>query len=224
MITMSVDNASVQSIVNDIKRLDNAGKKSIRQATNWAGANICISLSAATKVSKSKRRIVTGKMHNVSMRGVMMYRGGKQVFFPLGYSKNFNAVPLKASNGKQLFLIKPSNVWVKEEEFKKMLASVPDNVENLKIKMAGLAKRSWRWLQRNVRNGGEATDSKGGKTVRVGSITWSGDNLTIHNRLGYIQMALKGGNSAVEIAISKAAESFKFKVDTLLGVERVKTS
>lgn len=225
MIAMSIDNASVASIVDDIKRLDAAGKKTIRAATNWAGVTICTSLASRTKVAKKKRKIVTQKMHNVAMRGVIMYRGNKEVFFPLAYSKNFNAVPLKAPNGKQLYLIKPSNVWVNnDEEFKRILAAQPDNMNNLIIKMAGLAKRSWRWLQRGVKSGGEAIDKEGGKSVHVGSITWSSDNLTIHNRLGYIQNALQGGNSAVSEAIEKAAKSFKWKVDELLGVEHgVKT-
>lgn len=223
MISLSIDNASVASIVNDIRRLDAAGKKSIRQAANWAGVTVCTSLASRTKVSKKTRKIVTRKYHGLSCRGVMVYRAGKEVFLPLFSSPTFNAIPITAKNGKKLFLLKEQNRCVTVSEFRAMLGSLIENKELLKIKMQGLAKRSWRWLQRAVKRGGNATDGQGGKSVNVGAITWFGDNLTIHNKLGYIQDALKGGDSAVTEAIEKAAKSFKWKVDQLLEPHGVAT-
>lgn len=224
MISLSIDNASVSSIVDDIKRLDAAGKKSIRQAANWAGVNICTSLASRTKVSKKTRNIVTRKYNGVSCRGVMAYRAGKEQFIPLFASKTFSAIPITAKSGKKLFLLKKENRYVTAEQFKSMLSFLVENKELLKIKMQGLAKRSWRLLQRSVNRGGNATDSQGGKNVNVGAVTWFGDNLTIHNRLGYIQDALRGGTSAVDMAIEKAAKSFKWKVDEMLGLHEIKTS
>jgi hypothetical protein len=243
MITMSIDNASVQSIVNDIKRLEVAGKKSAREATEWAGVTILRSLGAQTKVSPKKRKIVTqvtdvggginakgrkvrGK--KIRTKGVMIWRvlngKAKEVFFPIDFDKDVPVVHFIGRNNNALVRFISTGNVVSERAYSAMTKyQIAKNSYLAFIRMAGLAKKSWNWMKKRSKRGGGVSERFGGRVVNVGSISWMGDNLTIHNRLGYITDALKGGTSSIDQAIRDGAESFKWKVDELLGLHEIKT-
>jgi hypothetical protein len=225
MITLSTDNASVNSIINDIKRLDAAGKKSVHEATKWAGIVVCTSLGPQTKVSPKMRKVVRKAVIAGSkpVEGVMMYIGGKETFVPLN-SEDARVRFMTAKSGKELVQFLATGKFVTKEFYLTMKKSqLIRQTDRMIIRMNGLARRSWKWLQGRVKRGGYASDGKGGRNVRVGNVTWFGDNITIHNKLAYIQDTLVGGAGSVDVALENAAKSFKWKVDQLLGLHEIKT-
>lgn len=244
MITMSVDNASVNQIVNDIKRLDESGKKSVKQATEWAANAILKSLSAETVISPKRRKIITQstvigagrnakgrsvKGKNLRVKGVMMwrFRDGKSVeeFVQINLDKDVPVVHFTGRGNNQLVRLLKTGKVVSLRTYESMSKTqLARNSYLAFIRMSGLAKKSWGWMQRSVRRGGVSVDSIGGKRIRVGSISWFGDNLTIHNRLSYATDSLRSKESSVNTAIENGAKSFKWKVDELLGLHEIKTT
>ncbi len=242
MIEFTTDNASMRSITDDINRLKASGKKSIRSATEWAAHTIIKSLGVQTKVSKKRRDIITKtitgggqnaygkrvKGGSVRLRGVMMwrYRGGKKVeeFTPIDLDKDVPVVHFVGKNGNRLVRLVKTGKIITQSKFEAMSnLNLAKNSYLRFIRLSGLAKKSWTWMQKRVKRGGEVTGRQGGKGMNVGALTWVGPNLIIHNRLEYIRDALTSGDSSVNTALRNGAESFKFKVDKLLGVERIKT-
>lgn len=218
MIDISIDNASVQSIISDIRRLDAAGKKSIRQGAEWAGVYVCKSLGANSRISKKSRPIVKREINGVSVRGVMMYRNGKEVFMPIDTTKDVPIVRFKGKGGTDMVKVVRSGKIMTAKQFESLsTAKLLSSSILTKIRMSGLAKKSWSWLQRITRRGGYASDRFGGRTLNVGSITWFGPNMKIHNRLSYAADSLKGGLNAVNVAIEDAYKSFHFNVNRVLG-------
>jgi hypothetical protein len=229
MITLAIDNASMAGIISDIKRLQSASGKSTRLGAEWAGVNIIKSLGAQTRIGKKKRAIVTQTIDGVSRKGVMMWRGSRsgqvrEVFTPIDTAKDVPVKHFVGKNGNKLVRLIKTGKVITETEFKSMSqAQLARNASIVFIRMAGLAKKSWRWMQRRVERGGNANDSYGGKRLNVGSISWFGQNLTIHNRLSYIVDALTSKEASVNVAIQNGAKSFKWKVDQELAKLGLKT-
>lgn len=217
MIDVSIDNASVQSIIGDIKRLDAAGKKSIQQATVWAGVTVCTSLGASSRISKKSRPVVKKDINGVSVRGVMMYRNGKEVFMPIDTTKDVPIVRFKGRGGTDMIKVVRTGKIMTAKQFDNLsMARLFASSMLTKVRMSGLFKKSWSWLQRMTRRGGQASDRYSGQSINAGSVTFFGSNMTIHNRLSYAADGLKGGLGAVNVAIENAAKSFTFKVNQLL--------
>lgn len=219
MISISADNASLNSIISDIKQLRDETGKSTMQGARWAGVTICKALGVQTKVSKKRRKIVSKVIVEGTkpVKGVMIFRYGKEEFYPIDTTRDIRVSHFKGRGGTPMVRFLKSRKVVTEKEYEAMTQlQISRNANAVFIRMSGLAKKSWFWINRKVNRGGYANDRFGGKSLNVGSVTWFGPNMTIHNRLSYAVDALKSGEQSVYVALENAAKSFAFKVNETL--------
>ena len=211
----------VDDLFAQIRRAEKAIGKSASQSVAWAGAKVCTSIAARTKVAPKLRRIVSNpdKRYKTDRRrapfGVYTYKKGAKEFKPIFRTGEY---------GKFRFYDKDSLSWFErfgenKNQWRK-IASGPDIanpeiiVPGIKtdkrrvIGRSGLAKKSWQVLGRAVNRPG------GIKVMRVssGAIQWRYNRtyLKISNRLDYAVDALKGD---INEAIGAAARSLKKRID-----------
>jgi len=221
----------MDALFDQMQRAEKEIGKSAYQSIAWAGALVCKSVAAQTKVAPKLRRIVRNpdKRYKTDRRrapfGVYKYKEGKKEFRPIFRTGEY---------GKFRFYDKTSASWFERfgenrNQWRK-IASGPDIanpeivVPGIKtdkrrvIGRRGLAKKSWQVLGKFVKRPGGTT----AMNVASGRIQWGNDRnyLKISNLLNYAGYALKGD---INQAVSRAASSMRNRIDKQIEKNLAKT-
>ena len=221
----------VDALFAQIRRAEREIGKSASQSVAWAGALLCRSIAARTKVAPKLRRIVRNpdRRYKTDRRrapfGVYVYKEGKKTFKPIFRTGEY---------GKIRFYDQKSASWFERtgpnrNQWRKV-ASGPDIanpdiiVPGIKtdkrrvIGRSGLAKKSWQVLGRFVNRPGSTTAMR----VRSGHIQWRYGRtyLRISNLLDYAVDALKG---SVDVSVRRAAASMRKRIDDQIKSNLAKT-
>lgn len=230
MITARIDKGSMHAVNEAMKRAQKELNKTPKEALSLAGVSIIKSLGARTKVSKKKRPIVENpdQRYKTDMRiarfGVYKFKQGKQYFTPIFRGGEFGQRIKYLNRGS--VLLKVGKEWIKfkntevrqfaEQSGNAKLDVRMTNHPKVKIGRSGLAKKSWGFMSRIVKAGGNVFAMG---VNNVGSIKWSVANtrLTIFNHLKYVQDSIIGKQSTINSAIEAAGRQLDHRIDAAVA-------
>lgn len=197
--------ADVDAMFAQINRAQKELGKSSKESIKWAGAVLVRSLGASTKAVKANAvREIVRNPDGFIQRDRRAARFGVNRFTSTGVQ----FLPIR-SVGRGGELITE--------------ATDPRIVNHRKrqIPYKGLAKRSWRFLANVVPRGGRIHVDG---VPDLGNASWRGGEtdptLTITNKVNYMEKALKGGKSAIELAMGKASRSLAKRIDNAIEKQR----
>jgi len=203
-LSVEVDPATTQRLVDQIHEAQARLNMEIRPAMAWAGALAAQSLGAQTIVSPKKRKVIDLPIQRVT-------KGGKadRRYSPFGVE-----VWIKGEKKiRPIYRFGTHGVWRYQTK-----AQAAQNWKT-KIGRSGLAKQSWKWNRGAI----EAAVSGGGSVLaamripKVSEVDWFGEvdapELRITNNLKYIEFALRGGRGAVDTALGKAANKLEHEIE-----------
>jgi len=225
-VNVNVDAASVASLQKQMERARKELGKSRVDAMGQAGYYIARSLGASTKMAPKMRPIVKNPDeryktdHRRAPFGVFKYDGnGNKRFVPIYRTGEF---------GQIRFFDKKSMAWFQREKGSKgkweRLPSGPDaanpevTVPGIKtdkrrvIGRRGLAKQSWKGLQKRTKYGG-VVGAMGVNGIASATYGPAKISLRLRNELRYIRKAIKGGESALNNVVARAADAMRGALD-----------
>jgi hypothetical protein len=238
-VQISMDQASASAFFAAVNRDVRENNKTLGASLAWGGRKICESLGAQTP--QMKRGLLRPVVENPDERwkrdarrapfGVMKLRQEKEpLFVPIyrtgeyGKVKFFGLDQAKVlvRKSKTEWSMKPPSEYTSHQNIAMKSTSVMTNPKR-KIPRGGLAKASWRYLQMKMGRGGFITFEG---IPNLGVVEWTGistnPTLKITNRVSYMQKILKGGASAVSIAMAAAARGMMGQMDR--GIRKLTTA
>ena len=229
-VQISMDQASANAFFAAVNRDVRENNKTLGSSLAWGGRKICESLGAQTP--QMKKGLLRPVVENPDERwkrdarrapfGVMKLRQGKEpLFVPIYRTGEYGKVKfygldqarVLVRTSKTTWRVKPVSEYASHQNIAMKGTSVNTSPKR-KIPRGGLAKKSWNLLSTKMGRGGFITFQG---IPNLGTVEWTGistnPTVKITNRVSYMSKILKGGASAVSMAMASAARGMMGQMD-----------
>ena len=222
--TAELDRAAVNDFFTALERNSKETGRSMRSSLAWGGRKFAQSLGADTPRGKKKRRVIRNPNpkaktdRRMADYGVMAhYQTRPPKFVPIYRTGEFGKIRFENKKTATWFTVDRTTGRVERllptgtGEF-----DIPGIMQSKKrdIRRRGFAKKSWQFLQQRMGRGGSIFIEG---VANVGRVTWlttpNNIRITIVNKVKYMTKILKGGEMAVNDALTRATDGMVHQLD-----------
>jgi hypothetical protein len=228
-ISIEFPEADRQAMFRQMDRAQQEFGKSAKDAIKWGGVYVARSLGASTIQAPKLRKIVknphpdAGRDKRRALVGVMKFnRTGAQYFQPIYRTGEFGNTRFEKNGDVTVFSPGQRQTFTREQYASLSLEAPSVKTSKRRIiGRRGLAKKAWKWIERNMDGGsGSVGDARDIASVRWGAIV--GAEVRITNKLRYISKAIKGGYMGVSSAMARAARGMEVAMNLKLEAMKKK--